>query len=65
LPGVEVSALKLFSQQIRKSLAIVVVIVGLVTVVLWIPPSSPISDAASIGVVGFDPFRTNTEITAE
>jgi hypothetical protein len=45
-------------------LAVVVVIFGLLTAVLCVPPSLPIPDTTSSGDPAFDPFTTKIDITS-
>jgi hypothetical protein len=55
--------IELFANPINKSFPVVVVMLGLLTLVVCVPPSLPMLEIPSIGVAMFDPFTTNTEIT--
>jgi hypothetical protein len=63
VPTVHVVPIELFANPINRSLAVVVVMLGLTTTNDCVPPSLPIPEIASIGADMFDPFTTNTEIT--
>ena len=64
-PEVNVSATELFAQPSKRSFAFTVVMRGVATLSVCVPPSSPIVEMASIGAGTFEPCTTKMEITSD
>jgi len=55
--------IELFANPINRSFPVVVVMLGLLTLSVCVPPSFPMLEIPSIGNAMFDPFTTITDIT--
>jgi hypothetical protein len=65
LPEVKTSPTELFAKPINRSSALAAVMLGLATLIVCVPASSPIAEIASIGAKVLDPFMTKTEMTSD